>query len=210
MRIMRYIALAIDWIVAVLLGATAVLLWFLSSILRVQAASDAVAKLNLDSWDYSALVLGALGLLVLNVVVIVDLVMKICCPSYLRLHTPEGRMSVSIRAIQDALHRSVMSVDGIVGARVKVSAPAKSGRPVIARAYITLKSGISYRDVSRSVMNAMEYKFADIVGAGMALDCRIYWEKIRLEAARGPAPETPPYEPVRPQFPVENEDSEVA
>jgi hypothetical protein len=29
-------------------------------------------------------------------------------------------------------------------------------------------------------MSAMEYKFADIAGTGLPLDCRIYWEKIKL------------------------------
>ena len=154
-----------------------------------------------------------MGLLVLNVVVIIDLVMKLCCPAYLRLNTAAGRVSVSVRAIQDALRRSILAIDGIVAARVKVSAPAKAGRAVIARAYITLKGGISYRDVSHAIMSAMEYKFADIVGVGMPLDSRIYWEKIRLESSdeKGPVTEASQYEPLRPQFPVEEDqdDSEV-
>jgi hypothetical protein len=207
MRIIRYVALAIDWIFIVVLAATAVLLWILATIFRFPPAVEWIDKLKLTSWDYSAVILGSMGLLVLNVVVLIDLVRKLCCPSYLRLNTPAGRVSVSVRAIQDALRRSIMAIDGIVAARVKVSAATKSGRAVIARAYITLKGGISYRDVSSAIMNAMEYKFADIVGAGMPLDSRIYWEKIKLESSgeRERVAEPPQYEPVRPQFPVEDD-----
>lgn len=210
MRIMRYVALAIDWIIAIVVAGGVLVAWTLATLFRYQPAMDFLSQFSFTNWDYAGLILGSLGLLVLNILVVVDLVYKLCCPSYLRTQTPSGTVSISIRAIQDALRRAVLAVDGISSVRVAVTAPAKRGRPAVARAYVSLKGGISYRDVSANITTALEYKFADIVGSGIPLECRLYWEKIRLDSSRETVAPTPQYESVRPQFPVEEEESDAS
>lgn len=208
MRIMRYVALAIDWMIAIVVPGGILLFWLLATFFKYSPAVNFLSKFELTGWDCAGLVLGSIGVLVLNVLVVIDLVLKVCCPTYIRTETPAGMVSISIRAIQDALRRSVLAVDGVSSVRVSVSAPAKRGKPAIARAYVTLKGGISYRDVSAAIAGALEYKFADIVGSSIPLECRLYWEKIKTDASAAAAAPAPQYESVRPQFPVEDDESE--
>jgi hypothetical protein len=209
MRIVKYIALAIDWVLAVAIGAAVALVWLLAGVFKHPAAAKMVADLDLNAWDNASIVCFGLGLLVLNVVVLIDLVANSWYPSYLRLNTPAGRVNVSTRAIEDALRRVVMGVDGVDAARVRVSAPAKRGRPVSVRTHITMRGGVVYHDVSRAIVSAVESRFSDIVGAGIALECHVYWEKIKAESAGPQAPETPVYDTLRPQFPVEEDDQDA-
>ena len=209
MRIVRYVAIVIDWLLAVALGAAVALVWLLADVFKHPAATKLAANLGLNTWDYASIVLFGLGLLVLNVVVLVDLVANSWYPSYLRLNTPTGRVNVSTRAIEDALRRVVMNVDGVDAVRVRVSAPSKPGRPVSVRTHVTMRGGVVYHDVSRAIVAAVEYKFSDIVGAGIPLECHVYWEKIKAESAAPQPPETPVYEALRPQFPIEEDEQDV-
>ncbi len=208
MRVLRYIALAVDALVAVLLGGGAVLLWFMASVVDHPAAAQWVAALKLNTYDYAAMTLFGFGLLGLNLSVAIDVIKELCCPAYLKLRTPNGQVSVSTKAIEDALRAVALAVEGVDTARVRVSAPLRAKRPVVVRARVTLWGGIFYHDVSRAVAEAMEYKFADIVGKGVPLECHVYWEKIKAEGAK-PEAAKPKYGAVRPQFPVETEEDQV-
>jgi len=209
MRILRHIALVVDWLFGVALGFAALLWVYVSLFGGMSTAGVTVTQLTLHGWHLGLAVLIGCGLLILNLAVVFDLATTYLFPPYLRLQTAGARVSVSVRAIQGALKRAVLALEEVSGVRVRIHAPRKVGRAVVIEAYVTLESGVVYRDVSRSIINAMETKFGDIVGPGVPVECHVYWEKIKREDGKGGGAKASRYEVIRPQFPVEEEGQDV-
>jgi len=210
MKILRTIGLIVDWVlgVAVALGG---IVWGASSIVGRGIAAEPLATLNLsqlNGWDYGAVMFLGIAVAVLNVAVVADLVRDICCPTYLRLETGRGQMSVSTRMIRDAIKRAVVALDEVAAAKIRVVAPRRVGRPVTVKAHVTLRGGIVYHDVSETIMSVIESQFGEIVSVGMPVKCQVFWEGVRREPGQAPSAKPPQHGAVRPVFPVEEGDQE--
>jgi hypothetical protein len=210
MKILRTIGLIVDWVLgfAFALGA---IVWGAASVVTHQMAAEPLATLRLaqlNGWDYGAVMFLGIAVAVLNVAVVVDLVMDICCPTYLRLQTDRGQISVSTRVIQDAIKRAVVALDEVAAAKIRVVAPRRVGRPVTVRAHVTLRGGIVYHDVSQTIMSVIESQFGEIVSVGMPVKCQVFWEGVRRGPGEGPSAKPPQYGAVRPVFPVEEDNQE--
>jgi hypothetical protein len=150
----------------------------------------------------AVVVLVGLVLVILNLALLWNFFARIFGMEYLRLDSARGRTSVSVKALEEALERSVHSIAEVTAARVRVSPPSKKGKPVVLRAYVSLRGSVVYHSISRSIMNVLEATFNDVVSESMTVQCHVYWEKIRQDKGAGASA---PSGPLRPQFPVDEE-----
>jgi len=198
MSVLKKIAHFVNWAVVLALGAAAVV-WCIWGLVSPAPLIMPLADLTVRT---AVIIMAAGGVLIaLNIVLVWDFLSRAFGMDYLRL---ESGVSVSLKALQDALERAVKDIAEVSAARVRVSPPARKGKPVVIKAYVSLRGTIVYHSISRAIMNALETTFYDIVSEGVPVRCQVFWEKIRKEAAAPPAGKEPS-ESLRPRFPVEEE-----
>lgn len=200
MSVLKKIAHFINWAVVLLLGASAVV-WCVWGFIRPVPLAFSFQELPVRS-AIIAIVAGVV-LIVLETVLVWDFLSRVFGMEYLRLEGGTGRVSVSIRALQDALERAVKGIAEVSAARVRISPPARKDKPVVIKTYVSLRGAIVYHSISRSIMNVLETTFNDIVSEGVPVHCQVYWEKIRQDTTISARKE--PSESLRPRFPVEEE-----
>jgi len=201
MSVLKKIAHFVNWAVVLVLGAAAVV-WCIWGVVSPTPLIMPVADLTVRT---AVIIIAAGGVLIaLNIVLVWDFLSRAFGMDYLRLESSGGRVSVSVKALQDALERAVKGIAEVSAARVRVSPPARKGKPVVIKAYVSLRGTIVYHSISRAIMNVLETTFNDIVSEDVPVRCQVFWEKIRKEAAAPPAGKEPS-ESLRPRFPVEEE-----
>jgi hypothetical protein len=207
MKVVRKVAQAVDWTLAVVLALAAL------GLLAARIAPSEWAAFSrplgdfafLNGWGLALVTLGALLVLALNAAAAWDWARSVFWPEYLRLDTMSGRVSVSVRAVEQALKRAVLDLDEVSDASVSVTPPGKPGKPVEVRAYVAIKETVIYQSVSRGILDVLETRFGEIVGAGVAVSCRVFWQKITYDGSRAPRRRGAPAESMMPQFPVGDE-----
>lgn len=204
MKVLRKIALFVDWTLAVALGL-GVLVFVFQSVMGNDPLLDLQPKyVALRGWYISIATLAGCGLLLLNLAVVLDIIAPKLWSEYLKLETEHGTVRVAIKAVQDALTRSITALEEVSGARVLVAAPGKPGRPVVIRAYVALRESVVYHSISRGIIDVLESKFSDIVSEGTPVECHVYWEKIKHDASRQSSlRQEMPVDDLRPRFPVD-------
>ncbi len=202
MGVLRKVAHFLNWAVTLLLGAAAVV-WCAWAL--VSPAPVVVPIWELSVRTSVVFILAGALLVTLNTVLIWDFLSNAFGLKYLKLDG--GRVSVSVKALQDALERAVKGIPEVSAARVSVSPPARRGRPVLIKAYVSLRGSIVYHSISSSVMSVLENTFSDIVSEGSPVRCQVYWEKIRQDNTAAPSG-TGYAEGLRPRFPVEVEEEQ--
>lgn len=200
MSVLKKVAHFVNWAVVLLLGASAVV-WSVWGVIQPAPVAFSFQDLTVRA-TISVIVVG-LVLVALEIVLVWDFLSKAFGMEYLRLEGGTGGVSVSIRALQDALERAVKGIAEVSSARVRISPPGRKGRPVVIKAYVSLRGAIVYHSISRSIMNVLDTTFNDIVSEGVPVHCQVYWEKIRQDTMTPTGKE--PSESLRPRFPVEEE-----
>ncbi len=200
MKALRAIAIAVDWAVGLFLGVSAVV-W------GVWAKFDPTTmNVNLSDTSIGALAIiiaGGAVLAALNVVLLWGFMTRLCGMEYLRLESSGGSVSVSVKAVEEALRRSVLEIAEVSGVRVRVTPPTRKGKAVVVKTYVSLRGSVVYHSISRSIIGVLESTFSDIVSEAAPVKCHVYWEKIRREG--GSSGQAQPAESLRPRFPVGEE-----
>ena len=199
MRFLRRVALLVDWALALLVGASAAVWGIWATISPVPVA---VPYTQAGRTSTAVIALAGLVVVALNLVLLWGVLSRVFGMEYLKLDSARGRISVSVRALEEALERAVHTIAEVTAARIRVSPPASKGKPVVLKAFVSLRGSVVYHSISRSIMNVLEATFNDIVSQSMPVQCHVYWEKIRQDKG---AAASPPAESMRPQFPVDEE-----
>lgn len=194
MRILRSVALVVNWAVAILAGGFA-LGWPMWGFIT----GDRVTMLS----DRALAVIMVSGLIViaLNIMLLWRFLGRAFGGNYLRLEGAGGRINVSIKALENEFERSLGEIPEVTRARVRVFAPTRKGKPVVIRAHVNLRGSVVYHSISRAIIGVLESRFSETVSESTPVECHVFWEKIRQE--HGPSPdEQATGETLRPQFPV--------
>lgn len=199
MKVLKAIAIILDWAVALFLGASAVI-WAIWTKIHPVALNVDLSETSLGGLVL-IIVAGAV-LVALNVVLFWGFMTRVCGMEYLRLESSGGSVSVSVKAVEEALRRSVLEIAEVSEVRVRVTPPARKGKAVVVKTYVSLRGSVVYHSISRSIIGILESTFSDIVSEAAPVQCHVYWEKIRREG--GPA-QAHPTESLRPRFPVGEE-----
>jgi hypothetical protein len=209
MRLLKTIAIVVDWAIAVAFSISG-LVYVLAHFFR-ESLADVLpgTPFLLHGWGLAAMALAALAVLAINAAVAYCAIRAALGADYLKLHSDDGRVNVSVRALREALEGALMAVHEISEAHVVVAAPGKPGKPVIIRAHVSLSEGVVYHSISRGIISILESKFGDVVSPGTPVECHVYWDKIRNDNPRLTARRQMLAEGLRPQFPVGDEGQDV-
>jgi hypothetical protein len=201
MRLLKSATYFIDWLIALAASASAVT-WCVYG--WVEPVPLAFEKPVLFSRWFVIVLVAALVVLALNVILLWEKITGLFGVDYLRLESSKGEISVSVRALQDALERAVRGISEVTGVRVKVCPTGQRAKSVVIKAYVSLRGSVVYHNISRAIVSVLETTFNDIVSDGVDVKCQVFWEKIRQERSTAPASREPA-ESLRPRFPVEED-----
>lgn len=106
---------------------------------------------------------------------------------------PNGRVSVSLFALEDLVKRTIMQFDEIKDNKPVISV---ASRVLRVRVPIILKSDVQIPEVTSRVQAEVLKKIRDTIGGSQKIDISVYVNKIQQKRSKPPAPKPAPAKPV--------------